>query len=301
MSTHSIALILISLIIVLFTILIICIYSKGESFKSYPCYFNIFFCLAITIDNLMRLLHLSPNSQEAKQSDASSMCWMQAIFLSFFDKIILNSITSYSIIHFLGIHMQLFYEQNLKKIYIILVIISICLSILLTLIFCLNGLSLTSEICYPDTKNDTKKILDTIYTCILLFIDIVCISLIIYGVCRLSRNYKESKDAMKMNASRKYICRFIIDLLINIIVFGYIILLINKKVFFIDDDHKYMKDIIYISLCLIVELFFTINSELSKELMRLLTCNKVEKFKKKEGPEDERLSETEEIENEDVY
>jgi hypothetical protein len=249
----------------------------------------------------MRLLHLSPNSQEAKQSDASAMCWMQAIFLSFFDKIILNSITIYSIIHFLGIHMQMFYEQNLKKIYIILVVINICLSSLLTLIFCLNGLSLTSEICYPDTKNDTKKILDTIYTCILLFIDIVCISLIIYGVCRLSRNYKESKDAMKMNASRKYICRFIIDLLINIIVFGYIILLINKKVFFIDDDHKYMKDIIYISLCLIVELFFTINSELSKELMRLLTCNKVEKFKKKEGPEDERLSETEEIENEDVY
>ena len=297
----DIVLILISFIIALFTILIICIYSQGESFKSYPCYFNIFFCVVITIDNLIRLLHLSPNSPDATLDDASTMCWMQAIFLSFLDKIILNSITIYSIIHFLGIHMQIFYEQNFKKIYIILVIINLRLSSLITLVFCLKGLSLTSEICYPDTKNNTKKILDTIFTCVLLFIDIICISLIIYGVCRLSRTYKESKDAMKMKASRKYICRFIIDLLINIIVFGYILLLINKMVFFIDKEHKYMKDVIYISLCLIVELFFTLNSELSKELMRLLTCNKVEKFKKKELPEDERLSDAEEVENEDIY
>jgi hypothetical protein len=291
-------LIIISLIIAIFTILIIIIYCKGESFKSYPCYFNIFFCIAITLDNFLRLFQLSPGREDG---EGSALCWMQAILLSFFDKIILNSITIYSIIHFLGIHMQIFYEKYLKAIYILLVIINICLSSLLTLIFALQGLSLTSEVCYIHTKNPTKKIIDTIYTCILLFIDLICISLIIYGVCKLSRNYRESQEARKISATRKYICRFIFDLIINIITFGYILLLINKMVFFIDDEHKYYKDIIYICLCLMIELFFTLNSELSKELMRLLTCNKVERFKKKERPEEEAISDTEEVENEEMY
>jgi hypothetical protein len=245
------------------------------------------------LDNLLRLI---------QNTDLTAWCWIQALSLSLLDKIILNSITIYSIIHFLGIHYQRFYEKNLKGIYITLIIINISISLLLTLIFAFkDDLSKGSEVCYVNTENDLKKNLDTIYTIILLLIDILCIGSIIYGVCRLSRNYKESQDALKMSASRKYVCRFIIDLLINIITFGYILLLINKMVFFIDDEHKYFKDIIYICLCLMIELFFTLNSELSKELMRLLTCNKVERFKKKERPEEEAISDTEEVENEEMY
>jgi hypothetical protein len=289
----SISIIIISIIISLFTILIIYIYFKGESFKSYPCYFNIFFCIAITLDNLLRLI---------QNTDLTAWCWIQALSLSLLDKIILNSITIYSIIHFLGIHYQRFYEKNLKGIYITLIIINISISLLLTLIFAFkDNLSKGSEVCYVNTNNDLKIILDTIYTILLLLIDILCISSIIYGVCRLSRNYKESQDALKMSASRKYVCRFIIDLLINIITFGYILLLINKKLEFIPKEHKYIKDIIYIVLCLIIELFFTINSELFKELMRLITCNRVQRFRREERTEEETLSEAEDVENEDNY
>lgn len=289
----SISIFLISILITVFTILIIIIYCKGESFKSYPCYFNIFFCIAITLDNVLRLI---------QNTDLTDWCRIQAFSLSFFDKIILNSITIYSIIHFLGIHKQKFYEKNLKGIYITLIIINIAISLILTLIFLFQGpLSKSSEVCYVNTKNDVKMILDTIYTIILLLIDLSCISLIIYGVCRLSRNYRESQEASKMSASRKYVCRFIIDLIINIITFGYIILLINKKLTFISEEYKYIKDIIYIVLCLIIELFFTINSELFRELMRLITCNRVERFQRRERTEEETLSEAEEVENEDNY
>ena len=289
----SISILLISIFIAVFTILIIIIYCRGESFKSYPCYFNIFFCVVITFDNVLRLI---------QNTKLNGWCWIQALSLTCLDKIILNSITIYSIIHFLGIHKQQFYEKNLKGIYITLIIINIAFSLLLTLIFALQGdLSRSSEVCYVNTGNDVKIILDTIYTSILLFIDLSCISLIIYGVCRLSRNYRESQEASKMSASRKYVCRFIIDLIINIITFGYILLLINKKLTFISEEYKYIKDIIYIVLCLIIELFFTINYELFRELMRLITCNRVERFQRRERTEEERLSEAEEVENEDNY
>ena len=286
----SIPIIIISIAISLFTILIIFIYCRGESFKSYPCYFNIFFCVVITLDNLLRLI---------QNNQLVVWCWIQALSLSFFDKLILNSITIYSIIHFLGIYKQDFYNANLRGIFITLILINICISIILTLIFAFcDELSSNSEVCYVGTHNTLKKVLDTIYTIILLLIDITCINLIIYGVCRLSKNYSESKDSEKMTLSRKYVFRFIIDLIINIIAFGYILLLINKKLT-IFDDRKYIKDIIYVVLCLIVELFFTINSELFREIMRLLTCNKVEKFKREKRTEEETISETEEVENED--
>ena len=155
--------------------------------------------------------------------------------------------------------------------------------------------------CYVNTGNDIKITLDTIYTCILLFIDLICIGLILYGLFKLSKNYRESKEASKISATRKYICRFIIDLIINIITFGYIILLINKKLTFFGEEYKFFKDIIYMVLCLIVELFFTINSELFRELMRLLTCNLVERFKKNKRNDTENLSEAEEAENDDKY
>lgn len=286
----SIPIIIISIAISLFTILIIFIYCRGESFKSYPCYFNIFFCVVITLDNLLRLI---------QNNQLVVWCWIQALSLSFFDKLILNSITIYSIIHFFGIYKQDFYNENLRGIFITLILINIFISIILTLIFAFSDdLSSNSEVCYVGTHNTLKIVLDTIYTIILLLIDITCIILIIYGVCRLSKNYSKAKDSEKKSLSRKYVFRFIIDLIINIITFGYILLLINKKLS-IFDNHKYIKDIIYVVLCLIIELFFTINSELFREIMRFLTCNKVEKYKRENRTEEEAISETEEVESED--
>ena len=286
----SISLILLSIVISLFTILIIFIYCRGESFKSYPCYFNIFFCLAITLDNLLRLI-------QKKENEATFWCWMQALSLSFFDKIILNSITNYSIIHYLGFYKQEFYKNNLKKIFITLVIANISISIILTFIFSLEGIDSEGEVCYVDTTKTLKIVIDSIYTCILLFFDIICIILLIFGLFKLSKKYSESKDSRKLKTNL-YICRFVCDLFLNIITFSYILLLINKK-FTFGKEYKFLKDLIYIVICLMMELFFTINNELYKEFMRLLTCNKVEKYKRNKSNDNNLLKEAEENETED--
>ena len=217
----SISLILLSIVISLFTILIIFIYSRGESFKSYPCYFNIFFCLAITLDNILRLI-------QKKENEAAFWCWLQALSLSFFDKIILNSITNYSIIHYLGFYKQEFYKNNLKRIFIALVIANISISFILTFIFSLEGVDSEGEVCYVDTTKTLKIVIDSIYTCILLFFDIICIILLIVGLFNLSKKYSKSKDSRKLKTNL-YIYRFIFDLILNIITFGYILLLINKN------------------------------------------------------------------------
>ena len=44
-----------------------------------------------------------------------------------------------------------------------------------------------------------------------------------------------------------------------------------------------LRDYIYIIICLIAELFFTINYEFLRESLRILTCSKVDKFKKKDS------------------
>ena len=77
---------------------------------------------------------------------------------------------------------------------------------------------------------------------------------------------------------KRHFWRFISDLFLNIITFGFLLVLINKILNF-KNEKKYIKDIIYIILCFICELFFTINGESYKEIMRIITCNKVEKYK----------------------
>ena len=85
----------------------------------------------------------------------------------------------------------------------------------------------------------------------------------------------EATNSPDRSANIKYhICRFSFDIGINIILFVYILLIINKK---LSSFKSFAKDLIYIILCLIIEMFFTINSEFIKETKRILTCEKINK------------------------
>ena len=52
----TIFLYIICFLITLFTIFLMIIYCKSDILKSYPCYFNIYFCIIITLDNSIRLI-----------------------------------------------------------------------------------------------------------------------------------------------------------------------------------------------------------------------------------------------------
>ena len=84
-------------------------------------------------------------------------------------------------------------------------------------------------------------------------------------ISQLRRESIQSLTNGKENGFDNHWLRFIIDLIINIIVFVYVFLIITKSL-----PTTWAKDLIYIILCLVVELFFTLNGA----LIRYITCQK---------------------------
>ena len=85
------------------------IYVKSK-FNSYPYYFNIFFCVTISLNNIIRLITSERNENE----EPSAICKVQAIFLTFSDKLILTYVCSYSVINYLGMTKTEFYKRSEK-------------------------------------------------------------------------------------------------------------------------------------------------------------------------------------------
>lgn len=295
----NIFLYIISALIAAFTIFLFIVYVINDKLKSYPCYFNIYFCIIIALDNIIRLI---PAKKGETADNASNICKAQAFSLSLFDKLFIASITSYSIINYIIMMNTKMYEESAGKIYIILVIISFCLSLALTILFFTQGISnsnLEDAVCYVKTGVNIKKITDTIYTSILLLIDIFCIIRILININIVIKDCEQKNNMEKKRKMKKHFWRFLFDLFLNFITFGFVILLINKLINFED---KNIKDIMYIIICLINELFFTINGESFKTIMRILTCNKIEKYKNNQSKNllnPNQNNEEEEQENED--
>lgn len=255
------SLIIISIIITLVAFFLIIIYSTNKKFRAYPCYFNIIFTLTITFDNLIRLIP-GGKGDDIGTDDKSFFCHLQAFSLTTFDKLMLALMTSYSIINFLGNYKTQYYRENEKAIFITLTIISLAISLICTIIFYFPGISNRSEFCYVETKSILKKIIDTIVTSFLLLISLFCIVKVLINI------YKLKTEGRNINY---HFYRFIADLIISSVTFTYVILLILKILPF----DNYVKDLLFIILSLVVELFFTVNLELLKEIKRIITCSKV--------------------------
>ena len=256
----------ICVVIVLFNIFMIFIYCKAK-FNSFPFYFNVFFAITISLNNIIRLI----TSDRKHDEEVSAICKVQAIFLTFSDKLILACVCSYSVINYIGMIKTEFYKSSEKLIYIVLAIVSLLISIISTIIFISQGYSSHSEFCYADTSNNVKKISDSIITGILFGVSLLCLVILIANVIKL-KNTIESEAPERTSNIGYHICRFSFDIIINIVLFIHILLIINKA---IDSDGSYVKDLIYILLCLVIEVFFTVNREFIKETKRILTCQKI--------------------------
>ena len=260
------ALIIICALIVVFNIFLIIIYIKSK-FTSYPYYFNVFFCIIISLNNIIRLIHRNLGD-DGEEENISGICKVQAIFLTLLDKLILTCVCSYSIINYLGTSKPEFYNAHVKIVFIILGIFNLVISIISTIIFINQGYSHHSEYCYASTSNDVKKVADSIITGILFFISLICLIVLLVNLIQLKRKFDSDNSSEKASSVKYHIFRFCFDISINIILFIYILLIINKAVPF----DSFVKDLIYILLCLIIEIFFTMNAEFIKEAKNILTC-----------------------------
>lgn len=266
------ALYTISGIITFAAILLILIYSLNKKFRSYPFYFNIMFTISITFDNVIRLIPAGRGTGIDIDKEKTIPCKIQAFSLTFFDKFMLTLMVVYSIISYLGIFKMEFYKNFQKLIFITLTCISITISFICTMVFYYQGISDRSEFCYVETKNNVKKVVDSIVTSILLLINLFCIIRILIKIYQLKKENDKNNIKDRKNSFNHHLIRFIFDFFINFITFIYVILLILKLLPF----DSFVKDLIYIILSLIVELYFTVNTELLKEIKRIITCSKID-------------------------
>ena len=81
-------LIIISVIIAIFAIFLIIIYSIKRQFRAFPCYFNILFTLILAFDNIIRLIPEGKGTGEDKEKPKAILCHIQAFSLTLFDKLI---------------------------------------------------------------------------------------------------------------------------------------------------------------------------------------------------------------------
>ena len=268
-------LIAISILISIIAVFLIIIYLINRKFRSYPYYFNIIFILVIAVDNIIRLI---PGEIDSKQKETIG-CKIQAFTLTLFDKLMLILMTIYSIFAYLENFQNFFYKPNEKIIFIISTSGSFVLSLILAFLFFFQGID-KSEYCYV-TGNSLKKIVDSSITGLLLLISLFCLISLLINI----KQIKQERENDPENEQGKeqvdfYLVRFIGALIMNLLTFGYVIILINNLITFNKD---FIKDLIYMLLSLSVELFYTIKIELINQVKKMVTCNKGEEESETKG------------------
>lgn len=264
MAVTNPVLIAISVLITISAILIVIVYAKSKIFHSYPYYFNIFFMLTIMLNNLIRLI---PGREEENEFDTSIQCYIQGIILTVLDKLMLCQITSYSVIYYLGSFHSEFFERNKMMIFLILSEAGFVISMILATVFSFKGMSVSSQFCYVRTRDNTKFIVDTIVTTLLWLISVLCTLRLLLNLIKIKKEVAVFNR--KADSITYHTCRFSFNLVFNILIYLYVDLLINKKLTWMTD---WTKDLYYILLSFIGEIFFTINAEVWKEAKRIITC-----------------------------
>lgn len=273
-----------SLIILVTTCLII-IYVKVKDLHSYPCYFNILLSSVISINNISRLIR--PKGESKIDIEMSAGCAIQAFILALFDKLMLTTMTIYSIVTFLGTLYIKFYKKYEKLIFISLILISFIISLILAILFVLNGVQYFDDICYvrlyPEEGKEirfNKEIIDLIFTIIILVINFYCIIRLLIKIISFIRETINEVDKRK-NYIRHF-CKFLIIFILNNLTFGLVICIIKN---YIEKDE--LKSLSYIILSLFVVLFYTLNTRVLYEGKKLICCQKDEEKDDNDEEKDE--------------
>jgi len=269
----NIFLYIICIIILIITIPFFLIYLANKKYHNYLSRFNIIFTSIVFFNMLIRIIPLS-RADGINSDDISGFCKVQAFLLSLFDKSIATFIVSFSIITYIDTfkkdkekekkEYQMPQKPNDPKYFYlnISLAISFILSMILSVIFLTQGTSDRSEFCYVETKSSVKLWIDSIVTGILYIINLVLTLIMVF----FAKNIGEDEE--KKFYKSDFIL-FYLRLVFNLITLTYVFYLIIRILPF----KGYKKDLIYIILCLIVNILFVANYELKNYIKKIFCCN----------------------------
>lgn len=244
---------------ILIGIFITILYIKCKPLHNYVCYNKLTINLILLLNNLIRIIPLYLSGDNFSK-------YIQGFLLIFLDKLFLIILTIQIIIQYIGIMHTIFYYSHQKIIFLIGYLISIIISLILASIFITDGVSRKDDklYYYGNNKGDFKKIMDTIYDGILLFINVVLIIIILINSF-ISKQRATSED--QFNNYEYNFIQSLIKFFVNAITYV-ISFLINFSQISGFSDFAYLLNFI------IVDIFYCFNKIILREMRYLFCKNK---------------------------
>jgi hypothetical protein len=281
----SIPTIILNVVFIFVAIYIFILYVKDKNFHTVPCYNMIIITLLLFFDNVLRIIPVGSND---------IMQYIQAFILVFFDKVLLNILTIQAIIYYLGVIKTQIYYANEKVIYITSFVINLIIGIILASIYIIaNGKTKYGIYWYcGDSITNLKKIIDSTFIGILIAINFFCILILLIYISGKKR--KASRGEIEDLGYCHHFTRVLLMFFVNMLTF-------IEQYFIIYDVFDYNVvnvDLVYLSTCLIIDLFYTLNKTIYDETC-VIFCHKTIKKPKqllmedttssKEDDEDEKV------------
>ena len=257
-STNIITLIL-NIINIIIALYLIFLFIKSKTFHVYPCYNIMFLSIILLIDNILRLIP-TKNAKKIFQV-------IQAFLLTFLDKLVLTTITSQSFITYLGVCKTTIYFKNEQLIYFSTLIVGIVIGIILTSIYISFGITNYEgdNIYYYCRGPEKKQMIDCIFDSVFLFFNTIFIGLLLIFISTKKRD--ASLGIIEDLDYGHHHTKILLMFFVNTFTFVESYLIIYDIL-----PSEYI-DLIYLSTCLGIDLYYTINKIIIKESMKIF-CRK---------------------------
>lgn len=272
MEILDIIILILNVILIFIPFFLFFIYIKSGLFNNYPCYNIIILSFIIFIDNILRIISTKNFPEVIK--------YIQAFLLTFLDKVFLTTITSQAYLIYLGVVKTKCYFKNEKLIFYLVLFITIFIDLLITIIF----FAISSEITnygdgqYKGNKyfyykgDEKKKIIDIIFNSFFLLINTYSVFILIFYMMK-KKNDASLGLIEDLDYGHHY-TRIILMFITNSAVFIESYLIIFGIIPIKDID------LIYLTTCLFVDLYYTINKIIIKKTLNIF-CQKY--YNKKYG------------------
>ena len=249
---------ILNVLMILIGIYLFILYLKSKDFQTYSTFNILFMSLTILLDNIARII--------PSKSLPNFFHYLQAFILVLCDKMILSFLSMQIVVIYIAIMWEETYFKNEKKIFIIGTIICIAISAVITSLFIWipNELYEGSSYYYCVNKWKGKIIIDVVFNSILLCLNFFCIVVLLVYFSKKKKEV-ESGKIEDYGYKEKFI-RFLILFFINILFITESFLIIYEKL-------PGNVDFIYLCSCLVVDLCYSINSNVIKETSKIF-CRK---------------------------
>ena len=263
-STPHILTLTVNGIAILIGLFITIIYIKCKGLHNYPCYNKLTINLILLVDNILRIIPIGLIEEGEHQFLKNA----QGFLLIFLDKFFLIILTNQIVIQYFGIMHTNFYFHNEKKIFAYGTILSAIISISLAGVFISDGVIHKEDKLYCYGNNDVfyKKIIDTVYDGVLLFINVLCLIVIIINSSIYTKKAKISglENTYYEHNFTQALIKFVVNALTYVISF----LIIYRCL-----SGTGMSDFTYLMNCIIVDVVYCFNKAVIREICKLF-CHK---------------------------